>query len=216
MKRSFASVVLSLLMAACSSQQSSVLPLSTTLPSTADNYSIIWVGRGKSFLYLDGKYQRTESNDYGFEVVQRRYGDSWKSVKNMHRIHPEYDGRAGAREQTMFFGIDYKLEGENIVSYIQSSLGVGKGTSDRAFRNQQLVIALEDVSSFAPYNMMRITQQYRYEDGLLLETVDLFKNENGREIPFVRIEEEAVIFRPKKLSGAPTVFDFESQSAVSE
>lgn len=50
---------------------------------------------------------------------------------------------------------------------------------------------------------MRITQHYNYKAERLLETVELFKLKDGLEIPFVKIEEKAVIFRPVKI---PTVF----------
>lgn len=199
-------LALSLLTFSCKSTSQAVIPTSKTLPSTDDNYTIIWVGQGKSFAYVDGEYQRSESNDYAFEVVQRRYDHTWKSVKNMHRIHPEYDGKAGAWEQTLYFEIDFSEQKGEIVSELRSSLGDGSGTSDAACREQQFQLAVEDVSSFAPYNTIRITQHYRYEQGELLETVELFKLEDGVETPFVKIEERAVIFRPTKLEEAPTVW----------
>ena len=184
--------------------------MSKTLPKMDDNYSIIWVGSGESYVYIDGKYERSESNDYSFEVVQRRYDNSWKSVKNMHRIHPDYDGKAGGREQTMFFEIDFSKEGNKIVSKINASLGSGTGESDNEFREQMIQLSVDDISSFAPYNTMRIIQHYKYEEGILLETVELFKRSNGEEIPFVKIEEKAVIFRPVKLEEAPTKFELTS------
>lgn len=199
-------LALSLLTFSCKSTSQAVIPTSKTLPSTEDNYTIIWVGQGKSFAYVDGEYQRSESNDYAFEVVQRRYDHTWKSVKNMHRIHPEYDGKAGAREQTLYFEIDFSEKGEEIISELRSSLGDGSGTSDAEFREQQFQLAVKDISSLAPYNTIRITQHYRYKQGELLETVELFKLEDGVETPFVKIEERAVIFRPTKLEEAPTVW----------
>ena len=195
------------LLTSCSTSNQTVIPTSTVLPSCDDNYSIIWVGNGQSYTYLDGKYERSESNDYSFEVVQRRYGNSWKSVKNMHRIHPEYDGKAGEREQTMFFAIDFSKKGNEIVSTINSSLGNGDGISDNEFREQQIQFAVDGISSFAPYNTMRITQHYKYEQGTLLETVELFKLKDGKETPFAKIEEVASIFRPTTLEGAPTEFE---------
>jgi len=63
------------------------------------------------------------------------------------------------------------------------------------------------VSSFAPFNTYRITQHYKYEEGALLETVELFKLEKGNLTPFAKIEEEASIFRPAELTVAPTRFE---------
>lgn len=200
------SVVLSLFLVTCGTTQPSGIPPNHQLPQITDNYSIVWVGTGESFLFKDGKYIRTESNDYAFEVVQRRYANSWKSAKNMHRIHPGYDGKAGPREQTLFFGIDFRRENEEIVSSIESSLGSGQGQSDAQFREQIIELAVDGVSSFAPYNTIRITQHYQYEAGQLLETVELFKRKDGKEIPFAKIEEKAAIFRPTSLSTAPTTF----------
>ncbi len=190
----------------CGTSEKIIVPLSKTLPSMDDNYTIVWVGKGKSYVFKDGKYVRNESNDYAFEVIQRRYGHTWKSIKNMHRLHPDYNGKAGPREHTMYFEISFSNKNNKIVSKIRSSLGNGTGISDNEFREQKLQFAAEGVSRFAPYNTYRITQHYKYEEGLLLETVELFKLKDGKEIPFAKIEEKAHIFRPVKLEHAPTKF----------
>jgi len=196
----------SLLLGQCTSSSKLVVPTSDKLPNIDNNYSIVWVGSGESYFYNNGEYVRSESDDYAFEVVQRRYGRKWKSIKNMHRIHPDYDGRAGDREQTMFFAIDFSEDGNDIISKITSSLGSGLGTSDGEFRKQRLQLEVDGISSLAPYNTIRITQEYLYEEGQLLEVVELFKIKNGMEIPFVKIEETAYIFRPTSLEDAPTSF----------
>lgn len=197
---------LATLLSSCKTPNKIIIPPSKTLPTVKDNYSIIWVGSGEAYVFNAGEYIRNESNDYSFEVVQRRYANRWKSIKNMHRIHPDYDGKAGEREQTMFFGIDFSKEGEKIISKINSSLGNGTGVSDNEFREQVIQFSIDDISSFAPYNTMRITQHYKYEEGILLETVELFKLSNDKETPFAKIEERAVIFRPVTLENAPTKF----------
>jgi len=200
-------VAITTLLSSCGTSNKIIIPTSKLLPTIKDNYTIVWVGSGESYVYIDGEYQRSQSNDYSFEVIQRRYGNSWKSIKNMHRIHPDYDGKAGEREQTMFFGIDFSKKKNEIVSTINSSLGSGNGVSDKEFREQQIQFSVNEISSFAPYNTMRITQHYKYEQGLLLETVELFKLKDGNEIPFAKIEERAVIFRPVTLENAPTNFE---------
>ena len=191
----------------CATSGKVIVPLSKTLPSIDDNYTIVWVGKGESYVFKNGKYVRSESNDYSFEVVQRRYGHTWKSIKNMHRIHPDYNGKAGPREHTMYFEIAFSKEGDKIVSKVRSSLGNGSGISDNEFREQKLQFAADGVSKFAPYNTYRITQHYKYEEGMLLETVELFKLKKGKEIPFAKIEEKAYIFRPVKLEDTPTKFE---------
>jgi hypothetical protein len=203
----YLAVAMATFLSSCGTSDKIIIPTSKTLPTIEDNYTIVWVGSGESYVYIDGKYQRNESNDYSFEVTQRRYGNSWKSIKNMHRIHPDYDGKAGEREQTMFFGINLSKEGKKITSKINSSLGTGTGVSDNEFREQVIQFSVEGISSFAPYNTMRITQHYKYEEGILLETVELFKLSDGKETPFAKIEERAVIFRPVTLENAPNKFE---------
>jgi len=204
---SYFAILISFILSSCGISKKIIIPTSKKLPIIEDNYTIVWIGNGNSYVYIEGKYKRSESNDYTFEVIQRRYGNLWKSIKNMHRIHPEYDGKAGAREQTMFFGIEFSKQGDKILSKINSSLGSGTGISDKEFREQTIQFSIDGISSFAPYNTMRITQHYKYEEGLLLETGELFKLKDGKETPFAKIEERAVIFRPAKLNNAPTKFE---------
>jgi hypothetical protein len=203
----YLAVAIAMFLTSCGTSGKIIIPTSKTLPAIEDNYTIVWVGTGESYIFNEGEYVRNESNDYSFEVVQRRYGNTWKSVKNMHRIHPDYDGKAGEREQTMFFGIKFSNQGSQIVSEINSSLGSGSGVSDNEFREQTIQFSADGVSSFAPFNTYRITQHYKYEEGILLETVELFKLEDGKETPFAKIEEKAYIFRPTKLDNAPTIFE---------
>lgn len=193
-------------LASCSTSQQIIIPTSKQLPNTQDNYAITWLGSGQAYRYTEGKYVRDKSYDYTFSVVQRRYGNVWKSIKDLHRLHPAYDGKAGKRDQTMYFGVQYAQQDQQIISTIQSSLGKGLGKSDQEFRKQQFQLGIENISAFAPYNTLRITQHYQYEKGLLLETVELFKLKKGKEIPFMKIEEKAEIFRPVRLSKAPTQF----------
>lgn len=197
---------LTLCFTSCQSSQDLISPLSEQLPTINDNYTLLWVGSGESYIFMDGQYQRTPSNDYTFEVVQRRYNNNWKSTKNLHRIHPEYKGKAGPREQHMYFELDFLEKEEKIISQLQSSLGNGQGQSDREFREQTLEFKLDNISSFAPYNTMRITQDYDYENGVLNETVELFKLKNQQETPFIKIEETAYMFRPTQFKQAPTTF----------
>lgn len=187
----------------CSNTSKVIVPLSLQA-NIEGTYTIIWNGTSKAFRHVEGQWKRAESYDYVFDVVQKRYPTTWKSVKNLHRLHPDYDGRAGKRSQSMYFEVAYELAKADLKSQITSSIGAGEGTSDREFRTQVLNFELSGISSFAPYSHMRITQDYNYESGLLKEVVELFKLKNGAEIPFMKNEETAYFYIKGKLEGAPT------------
>ncbi|MGH1335211.1 MAG: hypothetical protein ACRBFS_03720 [Aureispira sp.] len=195
--------VLCLLLGSCSSTNQIIVPLTATA-NIEDTYTIIWNGTSKAFRYVEDEWVRDETYDYVFDVVQKRYEKTWKSVKNLHRLHPAYDGKAGLRSQSMYFELAYELAGESLRSQISSSLGNGTGTSDRVFREQELNFALTNLSSFAPYSHMRIRQTYDYEEGVLTELVELFKVKDGQEIPFMKNEETAYFYIKGQLDAPPT------------
>ena len=184
----------------------SALPASATaFPEPAT--SLVWVGRGEASVLTPAGWQRTPGSDYDFSVVQRRYADRWESIKEMHRRHPDYDGNAGPRDQTYYFRLDMgPVVADTLPVRVASTLGDGSGKTDREFRRGVLEFDARGVSRFAPFNRYRITQQYRYEDGLLLETVELFKRaSDGTEKPFVKIEERAELFAKRRFDAAPTL-----------
>lgn len=203
MKSFFMCIVFCFSLCSCSSSSKIIVPLSTDA-LIEDTYTIIWNGESKAFRYIDDKWERDATYDYVFDVVQKRYKKTWKSVKNLHRLHPKYDGNAGARSQSMYFELAYEVVGNALCSKISSSLGKGMGSSDRVFRKQELNFELTDISSFAPYSHMRIRQNYNYETGLLTEIVELFKLKDGKEIPFMKNEEKAYFYLKGKLDTAPT------------
>jgi hypothetical protein len=190
----------------CASSKKAIIPLSSKI-LVDDTYTIIWNGSSEAYRYADGKWLRAENYDYQFNVTQKRYDKKWKSVKSLHRINPDYDGKAGDRNQTMYFEVDYKnLTEHKVSSVISSSLGDGIGTTDTEFRNAQLTLYVKNPGNFMPYNKYRITQKYNYEEGLLTETVELIKEKDGKEIPFMKNEEKAYIYLKGKLNQAPTIF----------
>jgi len=195
-----------LIFTGCGTSKKAIIPFSYSL-SPDDTYTIIWNGSSKVYRYQNGQWVRDESYDYQFNVVQKRYANHWKSVKSLHRIHPDYDGKAGDRDQTMYFEILYNtMEAGKVQSAIVSSLGNGTGTSDAEFRRSELTMYVPDAGKFMPYNKFRIVQNYDYEAGVLTETVELIKEKNGKEIPFMKNEETAQIFIKNKLDKAPTTF----------
>lgn len=175
-------------------------PLEST-PGPDPLRTLVWVGRGEAERLENGTWKRVPQFDYDFTVEQRRYAHHWESVKSLRRRHPDYDGSADPREQTMFFRLDYSAPGDDgrVASTIRSSLGDGTGHTDGGFR--QAVLEMHpDISRFAPFDRYRISQTYAYERGALEETVTL---QDG-ETPWVRNLEKASLFAPRTFSGAPT------------
>jgi hypothetical protein len=150
-------------------------------------------------VYEDGAWARTPEQDYQFMVRQNRYAGRWESLKVQNRTHPEYDGIAGPADQQHFFSIRYGDPDESgrLPTELVSTYGNGAGWTDGEYRRAVLEFEAAGVSRFAPYNRFRITQEYRYEEGMLLETVELYHvDKNGDETPFARIEEQARLFHP--------------------
>lgn len=181
------------------------LPLSTE-PRPEPQLTLVWVGRGVAHRFEDGAWKRIPDFDYEFQVVQRRYGDRWESVKEMHRRHPDYDRSAGPRDQSYSFQIRFdpaQADGQ-VKGAIWSTLGDGAMATDREFRKATIEIDA-DVSSHAPFDTYRIQQDYRYEQGVLSETVLLLKKKGGSgERVWVRNEEEAKLFAVRTFDAPPT------------
>jgi hypothetical protein len=191
----------------CMGQKKQVtIPLTATV-QIEDTYTIIWNGVSLAYRYNNNAWERDARYDYVFDVIQKRYDNNWKSIKSLHRLHPDYDDKAGERDQTMYFDLAYNnLKDNKVATAIKSSLGDGLGTSDKEFRDQELILYLKDVSMFSPYNKIKITQKYSYEEGKLTETVLLSKEKGGKETLFMKNEETAYFYIKGKLNGAPTVF----------
>jgi hypothetical protein len=62
----------------------------------------------------------------------------------------------------------------------------------------ELVIELTpaEQSWFVPFDTIRISQSREEADGRLAETVELFSRRNGEEVPFMRMSEEGIVYRP--------------------
>ena len=165
---------------------------------------LVWVGRGEAERFERGAWVRDARFDYEFSVEQRRHAGRWRSFKTMRRSHPDYDGSAGPREQVLWFAIDFQTGAAGEVGgVVRSRLGDGEVVSDAEFRRSELVIRPE-ISSQAPFDTYRIKQHYRYEDGLLEETVELVKLGDGAERPWVRNTERATLYAPSRFDSAPT------------
>jgi hypothetical protein len=188
--------------AGCSTTPSIISDVAESSPEE----QIVWVGTGTSWVYADGEWRRTPEQDYLFLVRQNRYSSRWESLKVQNRTHPGYDGIAGAADQQHSFTIRYGTADVNgtLPTELTSTYGNGSGWTDSEYRHAVLEFEAAGVSRFSPYNRFRITQEYRYEEGVLVELVELFKvDRNGQENPFARIEEEARMFYPRQLQLAP-------------
>ncbi len=180
---------------ACSSLRTP-LPL-TDGPPPAGLSSSVFVGYGRSFLFEKENWVRVPAYDYEFLVYERRFADRWETVKEIHRRHPGYDGRAGRRDQTLYFvvrtspsakgGLDLTIEG---------TLGSGKGHEEAGGSGWVLELAPAERGWFVPFDTIRIRQTRGTTKGRFAEVVELFSRRQGREIPFMKVEEEGVVYGP--------------------
>jgi hypothetical protein len=179
----------------CSSLRS---PLPLTGKAEKPLKTAVYVGMGDAYRFVRGEWERLPSYDYEFSVVQWFHEDGWESIKEIHRRHPDYDGRAGDRDQTLYFRVKTgPAEGSSRTLHIQSSWGQGRGTADADLSNVVVEFS-PDISRFAPFNTFRITQRFSFDEGRLRETVEILKKIDGQERPFMKIEEEADMYAPVK------------------
>ncbi|HYQ48505.1 MAG TPA: hypothetical protein VEP69_05530 [Thermodesulfovibrionales bacterium] len=188
-------VMAGIALSSCSSLHS---PLPLTEKAEKPLRTAVYVGTGAAYRFVRGGWERLPSYDYEFSVVRRFHEDGWESVKEIHRRHPDYDGRAGGRDQTLYFRVKTGSAEDKIRTLnVQSSWGQGTGTADADMGN--IVVEFSpDISRFAPFNTFRITQKFLFEEGKLRETVEIFKKQGGQERPFMKTEEEADIYMPMK------------------
>lgn len=182
-------------LSACGGMVEVAAPVGEDPRESGEAAVLMWVGRGETERWEDGSWVRDDRFDYEFSVEQRRYAGRWRSFKTMRRTHPDYDGSAGPREQVLWFAIDYRTDASEVRGVVRSRLGEGEVTSDPEFRRAEIVIRPQ-IPSQAPFDTFLIRQHYRYEDGLLEETVELVDRGDGAERPWVRNHERARLFVP--------------------
>jgi hypothetical protein len=197
MKRLFpllAAIALSL--AACASLQTS-LPL-TDQPQPPPLSSSVFAGHAQAARFVAGSWQPVPEHDYDFIVMERRFAERWEAVKEIHRRHPRYDGRAGPRDQTLYFTVRTSTTADGGLDLaVEGSLGAGKGHMGP---EGALIIELTaaDRRWFVPFDTIRISQNREEAAGRLTETVELFSRRNGEEVPFMRMTEEGIVYRPTR------------------
>jgi len=180
---------------ACSSLHTP-LPL-TDGPPPAGLSSTVFVGYARASRFLDGSWVPVPEYDYEFLLLERRFANRWEAVKEIHRRHPRYDGRAGPRDQTLYFvvrtspavdgGLDLAVEG---------TLGAGKGHEEPGGGGVVLELASAARGWFIPFDTVRIRQTRGAAKGRLDEVVELFSRRDGREIPFMKMQEEGIVYQP--------------------
>jgi hypothetical protein len=187
-----AAIALSL--TACTSLQTS-LPLTDQQPPPPLSSSV-YAGHAQAARFVAGRWLPVPEQDYDFLVLERRFVDRWEAVKEIHRRHPRYDGGAGPRDQTLYFTVRTSPTADGGLDLaVEGSLGVGTGHMGPG---GGLVIELAAAGRgwFLPFDRVRISQNREEASGRLVETVELFSRRDREEIPFMRMAEEGIIYRP--------------------
>jgi hypothetical protein len=195
MKRLFFIVfALAFPLVACSSLRTA-LPLTEGPPPPAPSSSV-FAGYAQAFRFADTNWVRAPGYDYEFLVWERRYADRREVIKEIYYRDPRYDGRAGRRNQTLYFLVQTSPAADGGLDLaVKGTLGAGKGHEDAEGR-----LVIEMVSAergwFVPFDTIRIRQTRGATKGRLEEVVELFSIRHGREFPFMKMKEEGIIYRP--------------------
>jgi hypothetical protein len=130
-------------------------------------------------------------------VLERRFADHWEAIKEIHRRHPRYDGRAGPRDQTLYFFVRMSPApdgGYDLVA--EGSLGRGSGHETAGGGGLVLELASARKGWFVPFDTIRIRQERPAVEGRVQESVELLSKGKGREVPFMKMEEEGLVYLP--------------------
>jgi hypothetical protein len=78
---------------------------------------------------------------------------------------------------------------------VEGTLGAGKG-HEKPGGGIALEVTPAEKGWFVPFDTIRIRQSRATKNGRLEEVVELFSRRNGREVPFMKMQEEGIIYRP--------------------
>lgn len=187
-------LIFAVTLTACS-RLNTPLPL-TDLPPPRPLSSFVLIGHARAFRSDQGKWVREAGQDYDYLVLERRYATRWEAVKEIHHLNPGYDGRAGPRDQTLYFAVTTSAAADGGLDLaVSGTLGTGVG---HASPNGAVMIELMPAQRgiFVPYDTIRIRQKREGVAGRMEEVVELFSRRQGGEVPFMKMEEEGVIYRP--------------------
>ncbi len=174
---------------------SSPIPLASGPPPEPPSSTVL-AGHARAWRFAKGAWIEAPAYDYDFLVLERRYEGRWDVVKEIHRGDPRYDGRAGPRDQTVFFTVHTSPAadgGQDLA--VQSTLGSGTGHVDAGGDGFVVEMAAAQKGMFVPFDTVRIRQRPTRE-GHLEETVELYSKKDGVERPFLKMEEQGLVYRP--------------------
>lgn len=188
-------LVLAFPLAACTSLRPS-LPLTDVEPPVALS-STVFAGYARASRFVDGSWMPVPEFNYEFLVLERRFAGRWEAVKEIHYRHPRYDGRAGPRDQTIYFAVRTSPAADRGLDLaVEGTLGAGKGHEDADGSGLVLELASAQRGWFVPFDTIRIRQNRGTAGGRIAEIVELFSRRDGREVPFMKMEEEWAVYRP--------------------
>ena len=79
---------------------------------------------------------------------------------------------------------------------MESSLGRGTGHEKAGGAGLLLELASDQKGWFVPFDTIRIRQERPAVDGRVEETVELLSKRKGLEVPFMKMEEEGLVYLP--------------------
>ncbi len=181
------------LTAGCSAGPSA-LPL-TDAPPPVPLSSVVFAGHARAWRFKSGAWVVAPEYDYDFLVLETRYPDHWESVKEIHRRHPKYGGWAGPRDQTLYFSIRKTPAADGGADLVATST-LGNGTGHEKKEGEGVVLELDYAKKgwLVPFDSIRIRQEHPARSGRLRETVELYSKKKGEEVPYMKMEEEGLVY----------------------
>lgn len=159
--------------------------------------SCVYSGYARAFRFADERWISAPGYDYEFTTLEKRYAKHWEVIKEIHYRDPRYDGGAGQRDQTLYFMVQpFPASDGGLDLVVGGTLGTGKGHEKPRGAGLVIEIASAKKGWFIPFNTIRIRQHRGIQNKRFEEVVELFSREKGREVPFMKMEEEGTIYRP--------------------
>jgi len=172
------------------------LPL-TDGPPPAALSSTVFVGYARASRFVNGNWVPVPEYDYEFLLLERRFASRWETIKEIHHHHPRYDGGAGPRDQTLYFAVrTFPAADGGLDLAAEGTLGTGKGHEGPGGDGLVIELASAERRWFVPFDTIRIRQTRGPNKGRVEEVVELFSRKDGREIPFMKMKEEGIVYRP--------------------
>ncbi len=194
-RRTVFALALGIALPGCGSLHSP-LPL-TEGPPPAPLSSVVFAGHARAYRWEKGAWAAAPGYDYDFLVLERRFAEHWEAVKEIHRRNPHYDGRAGPRDETLWFTVreaPASVGGFDLA--VETSVGNGSGHETADGEGVAFELKSARTGWFIPFDTIRIRQERPAHEGRLEETVELFSRKKGLEAPFMKMEEEGTVYRP--------------------